>query len=125
MHCFNHPAASAVGLCKCCSKGLCPDCAADLGHGLACKDKHEPQVEALNMIIEKNTKLYTDAPKNVLIAPIFYLFMGLVFCIFGAQTRDGFTSLSFVMGLGFVVFAAVVFIRNRAVFEGQKKPTEA
>ena len=120
MHCFNHKDSSAIGLCKCCSKGLCIDCATDLDHGLACKDKHEEQVEAMNMIIKKNAKVYAAAPKNVLIAPIFYLFMGLIFSRFGYQTRDSFASLPFVMGIGFIVFAVVVYVRNKALFSSNK-----
>ena len=120
MHCFNHSDRLAIGICKCCSKGLCIDCATDLEHGLACKNKHEQQVEAMNMIIKKNAEMYAAAPKNVLIAPFFYLFMGLVFAGFGYQTRDGLTSLPFVMGFGFIVFAVVIFIRNRALFKANK-----
>jgi hypothetical protein len=120
MHCFNHKNAEAIGLCKHCSKGLCDECAADLGHGLACKGIHEEQVEAVNMIIEKNTKVYAAAPQNTVIAPIFYLFMGIVFASFGYQSRDGFSSLSFVMGVGFIVFAVVVYVRNKALFNNQK-----
>jgi hypothetical protein len=116
MDCFNHPGTSAVGTCKCCSKGICSSCAADLNHGLACKGKHEDQVEAMNMIIEKNAKVYAAAPANTVIAPVLYLFMGLLFSGFGYYSRGGALSLSFLMGLGFIVFAVVVFVRNRALF---------
>lgn len=120
MNCFNHQEKNAIGLCKCCSKGLCIDCATDLEHGLACKDKHESQVEAINMIIEKNAKVYAAAPRNVIIAPVFYLFMGLVFSGFGYFSRDGVTDLTFIMGVGFIIFAVIVFIRNRALFGPSK-----
>lgn len=116
MNCFNHPDVSSIGICKACSKGICSDCATDLDHGIACKNKHEQQVEALNMIIEKSTKAYTDAPKNIFIAPVFYLFMGLVFAGFGYFSREGVTGLPFVLGMGFIVFAVVIFIRNKAIF---------
>jgi len=45
MRCFNHQDHEAVGCCKACGKGLCPDCAADLGHALACRGSHEAMVE--------------------------------------------------------------------------------
>jgi hypothetical protein len=42
--------------------------------------------------------------------------MGILFSGFGYYSRDGVMSLSFLMGLGFIVFAVVVFVRNRALF---------
>lgn len=117
MDCFNHSGVAAIGTCKSCSKGLCSNCATDLNHGLACKNKHESQVEAMNMIIEKNAKMYAAAPKNTIIAPVFYLFMGLLFSGFGYFSNGGIVSLPFLMGLGFIIFAIVVFVRNRALFE--------
>lgn len=116
MRCYNHHDRDAIGCCKACQKGLCPECATDLEHGLACKDKHETLVETYNMIIERNAKVYSAAPRNVLIAPLFYFFMGLVFIWSGLASKQGFTSLGFIMGTGFVVFAVVVLFRNRQMF---------
>lgn len=116
MNCFNHPASSAIGTCKACSRGLCAECAVDLEHGLACKNKHEAMVETYNMIISKNAQVYSAAPKNLLVMPLFYLFMGVLFAAFGASTRRGMTDLTFILGVGFIVFAGVLFIRNRATF---------
>ena len=75
MQCFNHSDRNAVGLCKVCSKGLCHDCVTDLGHGLACKDKHEAEAEGINMIITKNAKMYKSTGWNMLLGPSLYLFM--------------------------------------------------
>ncbi len=74
----------------------------------------------MNMIIDKSTKIYESAPKNGLIVPIFYLFMGIVFATFGYLSRDGFLNFAFILGMGFIVFAVVVFIRNRAIFNATK-----
>ena len=120
MNCFYHQEKSAIGLCKCCSKGLCADCATDLEFGLACKGKHEEQVQSVNMIIEKNAKIYSAAPRNILIAPLFSFFMGILFLVFGYQSKGGANNLIFFMGVGFVVYAFVVFFRNRALFSGSK-----
>ena len=119
MHCFNHPDNVAVGLCKCCSRGLCADCAADLGHGLACRDRHEQQVEAMNMIIEQSARIYSSAPKNILIGPIFFLFMGLLFAGFGLFSPNGISAFPLLLGVGFMLFAGVAFVRSRALFRGQ------
>src|SRR2546427_2740465 len=47
MKCFNHPLIDAVAICKNCQRGLCLECGADLGDGLACKNQCEAQVKAL------------------------------------------------------------------------------
>ncbi|VVC72076.1 Uncharacterised protein [uncultured archaeon] len=39
MHCYIHPEKEAVGLCKVCNKGLCSECAVEIGDFLYC-DKH-------------------------------------------------------------------------------------
>ena len=116
MNCFYHSDRNAVGMCKCCNKGLCPDCAADLGEGLACKGVHEEQVKSINFIIEKNAKIYRNAPVNTALVPLFYFFIGLVFFIFGFILESRITNFLIIMGVGFILFAIVVFFRNRALF---------
>jgi hypothetical protein len=44
MRCFNHVDREAIGFCKACCKGLCPECAVDLGFGLSCRGEHEKRV---------------------------------------------------------------------------------
>ena len=121
MRCFRHPEKEAVGTCKACGKGLCVECVTDLGHGIACKDEHEELVETYNTIIEKNSQVYAAAPKNTLIAPAFYAFFGAVFTVYGLTSRQGVSSLTFVLGAGFIIFAVVIFIRNRKLFGSQKE----
>ncbi len=116
MRCFNHPDRDAVGSCKGCSKGLCADCVVDLGHGLACKGVHEDMVETYNMIIAKNARLHAAAQRNTLVAPLFYVFMGLVFLGYSLFSGEGVTSFLSLIGLGFLVFAAFVYRANRKVY---------
>lgn len=116
MNCFNHQTAPAIGSCKACNRGLCSDCATDLGHGLACKHVHEDRVKDLEMIISKSATAYKDASKNIYIVPVFYLFMGLVFAGYSLFEGNGFTDFSFVLGLGFILFGVILFIRNRKIF---------
>lgn len=58
MNCFYHPQTVAVAVCKNCSKGLCSDCAVDVGNGMACKNKCEPEVRAMNEIITRSKTAY-------------------------------------------------------------------
>jgi hypothetical protein len=58
MNCYRHPSVNAVGLCKTCFKALCPECAADVGNGLACKGECEEKVAELNEMWERSAKIY-------------------------------------------------------------------
>lgn len=121
MQCFNHPESDAIGPCKSCNKGLCQSCAADLGHGLACKDRHETAVQLLNDLVARGAKVYSVTPSSRFIAPLFYGSMGLLFAAFGYAQR-GVVNLPFLMGIGFLVFAAVMYFFNRNAYgTGQAK----
>jgi hypothetical protein len=116
MNCFNHPNIPAVGICKACGKGLCCDCTADLGHGLACKGRHESEVENLNMIISKNTKIFSSARIHTMLLPMFLIFTGSVFTGFGYFSKNGVTDFAFILGIGFLMFGVSMFARNLALF---------
>src|SRR5215468_8835391 len=57
MRCFYHHDREAVGSCKSCGKGLCPDCAVDLTKGLACRGRCEDDAKALIQVIERNIQI--------------------------------------------------------------------
>jgi hypothetical protein len=57
MKCFYHPQADAVGLCKHCQRGLCPLCASERDGGLACRDRHESQVDQVTALIRRNVQV--------------------------------------------------------------------
>ena len=78
MNCFNHTEVTAIGICTVCKKGLCKDCATDLDHGLACKNKHEEKANEIEMVISKNAQAYNEAPGNLWIMPALFIFMGAV-----------------------------------------------
>ncbi len=109
MQCFNHPDNAAVGICKHCQRGVCRECASDLGHGIACKGAHEDAVSLLNDLISANAQIQTVNPKTIWVAPLFYLFMGLLFMGWGLSTRRH--SMFFAtFGGGFIVFAALTYL---------------
>lgn len=41
MECYRHEGRPAVGCCRHCFKGVCRECAVDVGGGLACRDECE------------------------------------------------------------------------------------
>lgn len=58
MNCYKHSHNSAVGICKTCFKAVCPECAADVGNGLACKNSCEEKVLELNEMWERSARIY-------------------------------------------------------------------
>ncbi len=60
MNCFNHTEVAAVGICKSCYKGLCPECAIELTDGIACANSCASKVEELNTAIEQNKALHKN-----------------------------------------------------------------
>jgi hypothetical protein len=47
MRCFYHQDKEAVGLCKSCAKGVCAECAVDLGNALACRNRCEERAQSV------------------------------------------------------------------------------
>lgn len=58
MNCYHHTSLPAIGICKTCFKALCPECAVDVGNGLACKGNCEEKVRELNELWERSAKIY-------------------------------------------------------------------
>ena len=114
MNCFYHRDKTAIGSCKSCGKALCPDCAVDLGKGLACRSHCEEDVKALIALIDRNIKLSPDAARQLeagrrtrLSSAIFMLVSGLIFLAWAARDMDRF-GVSFLVPLGvcFLLYGA-------------------
>ena len=115
MNCFNHPERSAVGICKACNKGLCPECAADLGHGLACRGVHEQRAVEIEQLVTRNAQVVRTAGGAKYLAPVFLMFMGAVFSAYGAFFARGGTFTT-VLGIGFLVYGAYALVVNRRAY---------
>ena len=125
MDCFYHPGIAAVGTCKSCGKGICHACAADLGQGLACRERCEADVTALINLVQRGIR---NAPKNDKIVNLqyqtryttsfFYTLIGALFLGFaifhyvssGHQSPD---VLSGGLGLLFLGYGLILFRRIR------------
>jgi hypothetical protein len=116
MRCFNHQGQEAVGSCKACAKGLCAECAVDLGHGLSCRGDHEATVKAYNAMMERSSKMASMAKSSTQGVPIFTSAIGIVMAAYGAFSPQGLTSFTFVLGCTFIVFGVISFVRNRGMF---------
>ena len=119
MHCFYHQDKEAVGVCKSCGKGLCPDCAAEVPKGLACRGRCEEDVRTVVALIDRNIKL---SPKTAEIlessrkvrssSAIFNLVIGVVFVAWGLSNMERF-SFVVVLGACFLVYGIFGLLQAR------------
>ncbi|HEX9332928.1 MAG TPA: hypothetical protein VF896_13640 [Anaerolineales bacterium] len=117
MVCYYHLEKPAVGLCKYCQRGLCSDCAALVGDSLACKNRHEEQVRAMEMLMQKNIMQSKRVGSDYIRNTIFYGLVGILF------TGFGFSQLRF-LGLQAVVYLmiglALLYAAIANYFESRK-----
>ena len=125
MNCFYHPGAVAVGICKSCGKGICHECAHDLGKGLACRGRCEDDAKALIALMARATKaqpnavsrhLLASARTNQLIGAGFYLFLGFFPAAIGAYnflTAGWSEKVVFMSGFGvaLLLFGVIGIVR--------------
>ena len=105
MSCFYHHDRESVGGCKSCGKSLCPECAVDLGKGLACRGRCEDDVRALIALIDRNiklspqtTRLLESGRRTRSSAAIFNLVMGAIFIAWGLTDMDRFSFIAILGG---------------------------
>ncbi len=108
MKCFSHVTVDAVGLCKNCSKGLCPQCAMVSANGLSCVGECAKSLEKISEVVSRNVRASTGMWPYVVVA-IYGLF-GVLFAGWGYAT-----GAPVLIGTGAVFFGGCVafFIRAR------------
>ena len=100
MICFYHPDKPAVGICKHCQRGLCSDCATFVDDVLACKDKHEMQVNELIELSKQDILKSKRAGSDYVRNTIFYGSVGVLFTVFGISQIKW-------LGLQAIVYAVI------------------
>ena len=84
MKCFYHPEVEAVGTCKNCSRGICPECLAELDNAIACKNRCEERVLAVEKLVNRNITAIVKGSRSYLAIVLLFGIMGLVFIGLGA-----------------------------------------
>jgi len=120
MNCFYHPQTAAVGICKYCQKGLCTECAVDLGHGIGCKH-HQEEVRELydiHFMGKQSAQNMDKVYKQSSAALVFMAIAGIVGGI--ALGRAGLVLV--LIGVG-CIFLAIVFsiFGNRVARQKNKR----
>lgn len=117
INCYYHPVTSAVGQCKYCQRGLCPECAAVVDDVLACKGRHEDEVHQLEQLTARNLFQAKRVRSVYMRNAAFYGMVGAAFAGFGWWQLKwlGLQAMLFIaLGL-FLLYAAAA-----NYFEGRK-----
>ncbi|WP_223669078.1 hypothetical protein [Kangiella shandongensis] len=118
MKCYSHINKEAVGVCRACTKGICVDCSYDTGHGLACKESCEHEVDELQELVQRNKQIYSIGQKAPLIpsgAMVYFMFT-LIFAgwsIYLYITKGVIEPVSLMMGIGMGLIGVYVVFKNR------------
>lgn len=118
MNCYQHRDNTAHGICKVCGRGVCFDCAAEVGHSLACKNLHEEQAAALHRLTVRSTVLLKVSRKARFLAPAFLFVFGLVTLAEGMAYANRANFITYV-GLVFTVLALIILLLSIRAYSAQ------
>lgn len=123
MECFDHSGAAAVGLCKFCGKGICRDCARNVGPCLVCSSDRCAKSAAADEILRQRVMkacAIGDGKRKPNIMLIMLILFGTLFTGFGIYIsfiRKHFEFLPIAMGTGFLVVALILYLQIRDLFK--------
>lgn len=109
MNCFEHPQTPAVGTCKHCCKGICTECAADTGVGVACKNRCEETVREMHTVASMHLRAGKHAGTSYNRNALFMIITGIVFFAWGALM----TGMEFSLALGTIFILYGIFIYSQ------------
>ena len=125
MNCFYHHERTAIGTCKSCQRGLCPDCAVDLERGLACRSRCEEDVTGLIQLIQNNVRysatsvrLLQASRRGGIIGASFCIVLGALFAGFGWKDELTFLEAS---GGCFALYGVVALVRTLSITAANPK----
>lgn len=112
MKCFYHRDLDAIGMCKSCHKGVCENCAVEVGQSIACKNQCEEKASVIDAMISKSIVTIDAQKKNRMFMPAFFIVIGLVFVTI-ELVKKGHFGTSTIMGGVFVLFGVALLVINR------------
>jgi hypothetical protein len=112
MKCFYDPTQDAIGICKCCGRGLSASHAVDLDKGLACRGRCEEDVRQIidNLKYARaSTQMLKGSGKAAFANSFFLLAAGATFSVMGITLR--FDPLLITLGSIFLIFGGYILVR--------------
>ncbi|GLQ30891.1 hypothetical protein [Litoribrevibacter albus] len=120
MKCYKHQDIDAIGLCKSCHKGVCPECSALVGGSVACAESCQEDVAALNYMVERGKKVYKNLGKQWGPSVIINGVGGAFFLSFGIY-NFGRISSWLLIGLGAIMIVGGIMSAVQGKRMGEKK----
>ncbi len=118
MKCFNHDDRDAVGICKSCGKGVCRECAVDMGKGLACRDRCEMDASNVIALIDQNIQfspvgknVMGNMRKNTYVQASFLLVAGVIFLLTG-MASGRLAEFPGLLGMVFLIYGGYMLWRG-------------
>lgn len=105
MNCYKHNDNSAIGICKYCMKGLCTECAVEIGNTLSCKNSCENQVEKINTSQKNQSIIQPYAKAAQKIGPLGLLIYGIYLSVYWSGIAGKYVDFGLV-GLGAICIIA-------------------
>jgi hypothetical protein len=123
MRCFVHHDHEAVGICRACNKGLCPDCAVDLGHSISCRGACEQKAQKMHAefvrgiaMMNRSEAILNAQKRGRFILLAFCILLGAVYIGFNFSARDPF-NFGTVSGAIFLIFGLALFVRQHRMYK--------
>lgn len=122
MKCFVHQSIDAVGLCRNCSRGVCAECAADRPSGIACKNRCEATVDAMDGLIRRNVAVASKPEATHWLQVIVYLGAAVVFSAlaYADATNGGRNNVAILFAILAVIIAMPGVLLLRWIFANGK-----
>lgn len=124
MRCFYHSTTEAVAICKNCSRGVCRDCLTEFPNGIACKNRCEAEVEAVNQIINRGKTSYQKTSSAYSRNAIIYVMFAAAFGIWGAiemGDRPMVGGVMLVLGIVFIIAALLNYSTSRKFMQSESQ----
>lgn len=122
MQCFVHHEQAAIGICRHCNRGLCTACAREIDGCLACAGNSS----CGDIVARTNATIRSSLAANEVnrgmgryFLSLFFGAMGLLFTGFGLYDESRF---ALIMGVMFLVFAAIHAAYQRAWARREQQP---
>ena len=125
MRCFVHHDHEAVGICRACSKGLCPDCSVDLGHSISCRGDCEKKAQKMHTefvrgmaMMNRSEAILNAQRRNRFFVPVYLFFLGAIMIGFGFNyVPDPPSNFVVAVGVVIIVFGIVRLVLNQRMYK--------
>jgi quinol-cytochrome oxidoreductase complex cytochrome b subunit len=109
MRCFYHEIVDAVAICKNCNRGVCHECAIEFANGVACKNRCEAEVEAVNQMIDRSKTSHQKTSSAYSRNAVVYLMFAVVFGVWGVSELTARPLVGWLMALLAIIFLVAAF----------------